>query len=73
MENFIRWALRAGAIYDLVAFALLMAMPSWLFTLFDHPQPESAFLFRLAGLPLLMSPPVYWIASLAGIDSTRRR
>lgn len=69
MENFIRWALRAGAIYDLVAFALLMAMPQWLFTLFEHPMPAEPFLFRLAALPLLMAPPVYFMASLEPLSN----
>ena len=64
MENFIRWALRAGAIYDLVAFVTLVAMPAWLFEFFAHPVPDDPFLFRLAGLPLLMAPPVYWLASM---------
>lgn len=69
MENFIRWALRAGAIYDLTAFAVIMAMPAWLFELFGHPEPASDFLFRLAALPLLMAPPVYILASLEPLSN----
>lgn len=64
MDNALRWTLRASVVYDLVAFVLLMAMPQWLFDLFAHPRPNDPFLFRLAGLPLLMAPPVYWLASV---------
>lgn len=64
MENFVRWALRASAVYDLVAFVALMLMPAWIFDLFAHPEPSSPFLFRLSALPLLMAPPVYLLASM---------
>ena len=64
MNTALRWTLRASVVYDLVAFVLLMAMPQWLFDLFAHPRPDDPFLFRLAGLPLLMAPPVYWLASI---------
>ncbi|HKK70997.1 MAG TPA: hypothetical protein VKA86_07250 [Candidatus Krumholzibacteria bacterium] len=63
MESTLRWILRLSALYDLGAFAVLLAMPAWLFVLFSHPRPENPFLFRLAGLPLLMAPVVYWMAS----------
>lgn len=63
-ETPLRWTLRASAFYDLGAFALLLAMPRWLFELFDHPWPAEPFLFQLAALPLLMAPVVYWSASL---------
>lgn len=59
-------ALWFGVVWDLTAFAVLMAMPAWLFTLFDHPVPAEPFLFRLAGLPLLMAPVVYAMAARDG-------
>lgn len=54
--------LRASAVYDLLALALLLWMPDFLFALFSHPRPQDAFLFRLAALPLWMCPVVYWRA-----------
>ena len=65
MERRLSLILRASALYDLVALALLWAMPAWLFTLFEHPRPAEPFLFRMAALPLLMAPVVYWMASEA--------
>jgi len=59
-------ALWFGAIWDLASFATLVAMPGWLFELFDHPVPVEPFLFRLAGLPLLMAPVVYVMAARDG-------
>ena len=59
-------ALWFGVVWDLGAFTALMAMPSWLFDLFDHPEPAEPFLFRLAGLPLLMAPVVYGMAANDG-------
>lgn len=56
----------AGVVWDLASFAVLLAMPAWLFTLFDHPEPAEPFLFRLAGLPLLMAPVVYGMAARDG-------
>jgi hypothetical protein len=55
-----------GVAWDLASFATLLAMPAWLFTLFDHPVPAEPFLFRLAGLPLLMAPVVYAMAARDG-------
>jgi hypothetical protein len=52
-----------GALWDLGSFVLLMAMPAWLLELFHHPVPAEPFLFRLAGLPLLMAPVVYVMAA----------
>lgn len=59
-------ALWASVVWDLGSLAVLLAMPAWLFTLFDHPVPEEGFLFRLAGLPLLMAPVVYGMAARDG-------
>lgn len=59
-------ALWFGVVWDLGAFTVLMAMPAWLFDLFDHPVPAEPFLFRLAGLPLLMAPVVYAMAARDG-------
>jgi hypothetical protein len=59
-------ALWFGVLWDLAAFVTLLAMPSWLFQLFDHPVPAEPFLFRLAGLPLLMAPVVYAMAARDG-------
>ena len=56
-------ALRASALYDLIAFALLLWMPAWLLDLFEHPMPLEPFLFRLATLPLLLLPLVYFAAA----------
>jgi hypothetical protein len=52
-----------SAAWDLGSFVLLMAMPGWLLELFRHPVPAEPFLFRLAGLPLLMAPVVYVMAA----------
>ena len=52
-----------GVVWDLASFVLLMAMPGWLLDLFRHPVPAEPFLFRLAGLPLLMAPVVYAMAA----------
>lgn len=60
------YALWASVVWDLGSLAVLLAMPAWLFTLFDHPVPEEGFLFRLAGLPLLMAPVVYGMAARDG-------
>ena len=60
------YALWAGVVWDLGSLAVLLAMPAWLFTLFDHPVPAEGFLFRLAGLPLLMAPVVYGMAARDG-------
>ena len=60
------YALWASVAWDLGSLAVLLAMPSWLFTLFNHPVPEDGFLFRLAGLPLLMAPVVYGMAARDG-------
>lgn len=64
MTPLLRWTLRASAVYDLSALALLLAMPSWLFAWFAHPVPADPFLFRLAALPLWMAPVVYAMASM---------
>jgi hypothetical protein len=59
-----------SVVWDLGSFTLLMAMPGWLFHLFAHPVPEDGFLFRLAGLPLLMAPVVYGMAARDGRPSS---
>ena len=55
-----------SAVYDWLLFVVLLAMPSFLFEFFQHPVPESSFMFRLAALPLLMAPVVYLQASRFG-------
>ena len=57
------WTLRASALFDWLALALLLWMPEGLLAFFDHPLPAEPFLFRLAALPLWMAPFVYWMAS----------
>jgi len=57
------FVLRLSALYDWLWFILLLAMPTWLFSLFSHPLPCSPFLFRLATLPLLVLPLVYLTAA----------
>jgi hypothetical protein len=61
-----RWLspiLRASALYDWLAFALLLVLPDWLLRLFAHPVPANPFLFRMAALPLLLLPVVYLFAA----------
>ena len=62
-ESRLAWALRASALFDWLALALLLWMPEGLLAFFDHPPPAEPFLFRLAALPLWMAPFVYWMAS----------
>jgi hypothetical protein len=59
--------LRASALYDWTAFVLLIWMPAWLFDLFGHARPLEPFLFRLAALPLLLLPLVYFAAARDGL------
>lgn len=55
-------ALRLSVLWDLGSLLLLWWMPAWLLEWFAHPVPAEPFLFRLAALPLLMAPIVYWMA-----------
>jgi hypothetical protein len=56
----------ASVAWDLGALLMLWWMPGWLLELFQHPVPAEPFLFRLAALPLLMSPVVYAMAARDG-------
>ena len=56
----------ASVAWDLGALLMLWWMPGWLLDVFHHPVPAEPFLFRLAALPLLMSPVVYGMAARDG-------
>jgi hypothetical protein len=56
----------ASVVWDLGALLMLWWMPGWLLDAFHHPVPAEPFLFRLAALPLLMSPVVYAMAARDG-------
>lgn len=58
--------LRVSALYDWIAFVLLMILPQWLLDLFGHPYPGELFFFRMAALPLLVFPVVYLFAARYG-------
>ncbi len=58
--------LRLSALYDWIAFVLLMILPVWLLDLFAHPVPTDLFTFRMAALPLLIFPVVYLFAAEHG-------
>jgi hypothetical protein len=61
-------ALRAGALYDWLLAAVILAAPGPLFELLRFPPPADLFLFRLAALPLVFFGLLYWTAGRRPTD-----